>query len=150
MSAVVFGLIGLFAIGLSHADQASSVDLSQAKMAYEAQCSKCHGLLEREAQGPPEVLPGVRIASNDMRFAVALPYGPSLRGVYGRAAGTMPDFSYSQAFQRVLKDVVWHEDTLERWITDSQKWVPGTRMFYRQPDAMMRRRIIAYLKAHSP
>jgi cytochrome c2 len=150
MAAVVFGLIGLFAIGLSHAGPASSHDLTQARTAYEEQCSKCHGLVEREAQRPPEPLPGMRIASNDLRFAVALPYGPSLRGIYGRTAGTMPDFNYSQAFQRVLKDVVWNEGTLERWLTDTQKWVQGTRMFYRQPDAMIRRRIIAYLKAQSP
>jgi hypothetical protein len=93
VTAVVFGLMVLVASGLAHAGQASFVDLSQARTAYAAQCSKCHGRLEREAQGPPEVLPGVRIASNDMRFAIALPYGPSLRGVYGRAAGTRPDFS---------------------------------------------------------
>ncbi len=85
-----------------------------------------------------------------MRFAIALPYGPPLRGVYGRTAGTMPDFGYSQVFKRVLQDVIWNHDTLERWITDSQKWARGARMFYRQPNPEVRRHIIAYLKAHSP
>src|SRR5687767_11981466 len=99
MPAVVLGLIGLFAIGLGHAGQVTPIDLSQARMAYEEQCSKCHGLIERDTQGQPEALPGTRIASIDMHFAVALPYGPSLRGVYGRIAGTIPDFSYSQAFK---------------------------------------------------
>ncbi len=150
MSAIVFGLIGLLAIGLGHTAQAQSIDLAQAKTAYEEQCSKCHGLMEHDAQRQPERLPGTRIASNDMRFAVALPYGPSLRGIYGRTAGTIPDFSYSQVFKQVLQDVVWNTDTLERWMTDSQKWARGSRMFYRQPDAEIRRRIIAYLKTHSP
>jgi cytochrome c len=148
MTAIVFGLIGLWAMGLGHTAQA--IDLDRAKTAYEAQCSKCHGLIERETQGRPEALPGMQIASNDRRFVVALPYGPSLRGVYGRTAGTMPGFSYSQVFKEVLHDVVWQADTLERWITDSQKWARGARMYYRQPDAEIRRRIIAYLKAHSP
>ncbi len=148
MSAMMFVLIGLLAIGLGPTAQAQAIDLAQAQIAYEEQCSKCHGLLEQEAQGQP--FPGVRIASNDMRFAVALPFGPSLRGIYGRTAGTVPDFGYSKAFVRALQDVVWNGETLERWITDSQKWARGSRMFYRQPDAEIRRRILAYLKANSP
>jgi cytochrome c len=44
--------------------------------------------------------------------------------------------------------VVWNHDTLDRWITDSQAWVPGSRMFYQQPDAEIRRQIITYLEAN--
>ncbi|WP_089934879.1 c-type cytochrome [Candidatus Entotheonella palauensis] len=148
MIAIILGCIGLFVIGLGHTAQAQSIGLADAKTAYEEQCSKCHGLMEPETQGAER--PGIRIASNDMRFAVALPYGPPLRGVYGRTAGTVTDFNYSQVFKQVLQDVVWNGETLERWITDSQKWAKGTRMFYRQPDADIRRRVITYLKANSP
>ncbi len=150
MSALIVGLIGLLAIGLGHTAQAQSIDLAKAKTTYEEQCSKCHGLIEREAQGSPADQPRTLIASNDLRFAVALPYGPPLRGIFGRTAGTMPDFSYSQAFKQALQGVIWNAETLERWIADSQKWARGTRMFYRQPDAESRRQVIAYLKAHSP
>lgn len=154
MSAVILGLIGLLVSGFGPAAQSQSVDLATAAAAYEVQCSKCHGLIERDVQGQPGRHPRTQLAtslvSHDRRFVVALPYGPSLRGVYGRAAGTVADFSYSQAFKRALHDVVWDADTLERWITDSQKWAPGARMFYRQPDAAIRRQVIAYLKAHSP
>ncbi|ETW97341.1 MAG: hypothetical protein ETSY1_23045 [Candidatus Entotheonella factor] len=148
MRTLVVAVISLMVIGLGHLAQAQTMNLASAKAAYDEQCSKCHGLMEQEAQGA--VRPGIRIASNDMRFAVALPYGPPLRGVLGRTAGTLPDFNYSQAFKRALQDVVWTEDTLERWITDSQKWARGTRMFYRQPDAEIRRQVITYLRAHSP
>lgn len=151
MAAMIIGLIGLIVIGLGSGSKADaqSTDLASAKTAYEAQCSKCHGTLEREARRQ-DVPNGIRIASIDMRFAVALTYGPPLRGIYGRTAETMPNFAYSQAFKQALQGVTWNRDTLERWITDSQKWARGARMYYRQPDPGIRRQIIAYLKAHSP
>ena len=82
------------------------------------------------------------------RLAVAPPYGPSLRGVYGRQAGTVPGFAYSRAFKSILQGVVWDRGTLDVWIMDSQAWVPGSMMFYKQPDPDIRRKIIAYLEVH--
>jgi len=86
--------------------------------------------------------------ADDERLAVAPPYGPSLRGVYGRPAGSVPGFAYSRAFKSILQGVVWDGGTLDVWIMDSQAWVPGSMMFYKQPDPDIRRKIIAYLKAH--
>ena len=86
--------------------------------------------------------------TDDARVAVAPPYGPSLRGVYGRPAGTVPGFAYSRAFKNILQGVVWDRGTLDVWIMDSQAWVPGSMMFYKQPDADIRRKIIAYLEAN--
>lgn len=53
-------------------------------------------------------------------------FGPSLSGVYGRKAGTLPRFAYSDA----LKDsgIVWSEGTLRQWIKGNDEYVPGTRM----------------------
>jgi cytochrome c2 len=82
------------------------------------------------------------------RLAVAPPYGPSLRGVYGRQAGSVPGFAYSRAFKSILQGVVWDRGTLDVWIMDSQAWVPSSMMFYKQPDPDIRRKIIAYLEAH--
>jgi len=82
------------------------------------------------------------------RLAVAPPYGPPLRDVYGRQAGTVPGFAYSRAFKTILQGVVWDRGTLDVWIMDSQAWVPGSIMFYKQPDPDIRRKIIAYLEAH--
>ena len=79
------------------------------------------------------------------RLAIAPPYGPSLRGVYGRLAGTVADFLYSRDFRKTLEGVVWTRDTLDIWIKDSQAWVPGSMMFYEQPDPEVRRKIITYL-----
>jgi cytochrome c2 len=42
--------------------------------------------------------------------------------------------------------VVWDRSTLDVWIRDSQAWVPGSMMFYKQPDVDVRRKIITYLE----
>jgi cytochrome c len=59
----------------------------------------------------------------------------------------VPGFAYSRAFKKVLQGVVWDEQELDRWITDSQARVPGSLMFYAQPDPDIRRQIITYLQA---
>jgi cytochrome c2 len=87
-------------------------------------------------------------AADDHRVVVVPPFGPPLRGVVGRMAGSVEGFTYSQAFKRVLQGVTWNQETLERWITNSQAWVPGSMMFYEQPDPEIRRQIIAYLEAN--
>src|SRR5215468_4651174 len=88
------------------------------------------------------------LTAGDERLAVAPPYGPSLRGVYGRQAGSVPGFAYSRAFKSILQGVVWDRGTLDDWIMDSQAWVPGSMMFYKQPDPDIRHKIIAYLEAN--
>lgn len=54
------------------------------------------------------------------------PLGPSLAGVFGRRAGTVPGYRYSRA----LRDsgVLWNATTLDAWLADPKKFLPGTRM----------------------
>jgi len=87
-------------------------------------------------------------AAEAVRIAVAPPYGPNLRGVYGRPAGAVQGFVYSKAFLKSLQGMEWNDASLDVWITNPQKWVPGVYMFYKQPDAEVRRKIILYLKAN--
>ena len=87
-------------------------------------------------------------APHGERFAFAPPYGPNLRGVYGRRAGTVQGFTYSRAFLHALQGMVWNRSTLDVWLTSTQAWVPGVRMFYKQPDPEIRRKIIMYLQAN--
>jgi cytochrome c2 len=84
----------------------------------------------------------------DERSAFAPPYGPNLRGIYERPAGTVPGFPYSRAFLQTLHGMIWNDSTLDVWLTDTQAWVPGVRMFYAQSDPEIRRKIILYLKAN--
>jgi cytochrome c len=73
--------------------------------------------------------------------------GPMHRGVFGRKAGSVADFGYSPAVKN--SPVVWDEQTLERWLTNSQQVIPGTRMNFRVALPEDRADIIAYLKKES-
>jgi cytochrome c len=70
--------------------------------------------------------------------------GPKHRDVFGSKAGTVLDYHYSEALKS--SGMVWSEDTLDKWLTDSQVLVPGNKMFFRVPDAQARADIIAYLR----
>ncbi len=87
-------------------------------------------------------------AAEAVRIAFSPPYGPNLRGIYGRPAGTIQGFVYSSAFLKSLKGMEWNDASLDVWITNTQKWVPGVYMYYKQPDPEVRRKIILYLKAN--
>lgn len=94
-----------------------------------------------------DALPGASGVSSG-QIAFAPPFGPNLRGVYGRPAGTAKGYEYSGAFLKSLNGMEWNDAALDVWITNPQAWVPGVYMFYKQPDADIRRKIILYLKAN--
>jgi nitrite reductase (NO-forming) len=52
--------------------------------------------------------------------------GPSLAGVNGRKAGTAPNYEYSSAMKKA--DIVWNGQTLDQYLTDPGKMVPGNKM----------------------
>jgi cytochrome c len=52
--------------------------------------------------------------------------GPSLHGVVGRKAGSLPGFPFSQAMAN--SGIVWDEATLDRFIADPDAVVPGNGM----------------------
>ena len=71
--------------------------------------------------------------------------GPHHCGVIGRRAGSVPDFAYSGAMKN--SKLVWNEKTLDRFLVNPMKVVPGTSMTYAGvPDSTDRRDLIAYLK----
>jgi cytochrome c len=70
--------------------------------------------------------------------------GPKHRGVAGRHAGSVEDYSYSNALKN--SGLTWDEATLDRWLTNPSALVPGTKMFFKIDDAQARADIIAYLK----
>jgi len=71
--------------------------------------------------------------------------GPRHCGVFGRRAASVPGFDYSPAMRRAK--IVWNEKTLERFLTDPMKYVPGTAMvFSGVPDRKERADLIAWLK----
>jgi len=75
--------------------------------------------------------------------------GPNLYGVFGRKAGTAPDFNYSEAVKTA--GFVWDGDHLDHWLANPRTFLPGTKMsFAGLPDARDRIDLIAYLSlAHA-
>ena len=59
--------------------------------------------------------------------------GPRHRGVFGRKAGSLPDYQYSAALK--ASNIVWNETTLDQWLTNPQVLVSGSNIVlprYRQ------------------
>jgi nitrite reductase (NO-forming) len=52
--------------------------------------------------------------------------GPSLAGIMGRKAGSDPSYNYSPAMKQV--NIVWDAKTLDAYLSDPQKVVPGNKM----------------------
>jgi len=71
--------------------------------------------------------------------------GPRHCGLFGRRSGSLPGYAYSAAMKKY--GVVWNEETLDRFVENPLKTVPGTRMGYAGiKDAGERADLIAYLK----
>lgn len=70
--------------------------------------------------------------------------GPKHRSVFGRKAGSIADYSYSESLKQ--SGIVWDEANLDKWLTDPQAFIPGVKMFYHLSEAQDRADVIAYLK----
>jgi cytochrome c len=93
-------------------------DANRGETLYEA-CQDCHSL-----------------DKNDV--------GPRHRGVFGRKAASLPDYDYSDALKSA--NIVWNEETLDKWLTDPQAVAPGAKMFFHLDNPQDRADVIAYLK----
>ncbi len=75
--------------------------------------------------------------------------GPELNGVVGRKAGTAPDYNYSDANKG--SGITWDVATLQKYLTNPQAVVPGTKMaFPGLPREKDRDDVIAYLASFGP
>jgi cytochrome c len=70
--------------------------------------------------------------------------GPAHKKLFGRKAGSLPDYNYSPAVQ--ASTVVWDEKTLDKWLTNPQKFIPGQKMGFQVASPQDRADLIAYLK----
>jgi len=106
-------------IGAGFSSASSAADNQSRKALFEKRCGGCH-TFDRDMEGP------------------------RLRGVYGRTAGTVHSFQYSDALKK--SGIVWSEATLDAWLTDTEKLVPDNDMTFHVERPDERREIIAYLK----
>ena len=72
-------------------------------------------------------------------------YGQTLNlyGVVGRKVASVAGFEYSEDLQK--SGIVWTTSTLDRWLTDPEKTIPGQKMGYSVPEANDRADLIAWL-----
>lgn len=74
--------------------------------------------------------------------------GPNLYGVFGRKAGTLAGYSYSDAMKGANR--TWDAKTLNDYLTDPRKAVPGNKMGFMGVKAEAERtNLIAYLKVET-
>lgn len=102
----------------------SAGDLRNGKAKF-AQCAACHTI----TPGGPNLT------------------GPNLHGVFGRKAGSLPNYNYSAALKKA--DFTWDAAHLDRWLANPRTELPGNKMTFvglRDPNA--RRDVIAYLMVH--
>ena len=111
-------IVMLLALAAGPAAGAPVGDAGRGEQIYQA-CTDCHSLDE-----------------NDV--------GPRHRGVFRRKAGSLPDYAYSDALKNAK--IVWTEETLDKWLTDPQAFVPGVKMFFHLDDPQARADVIAFLR----
>jgi cytochrome c len=75
--------------------------------------------------------------------------GPSLVGVVGRPAAALADFEYSPALVEAgRKGLVWTEEALDRFLLDTEAFLPGSVMgFLALPNPADRRAVIDLIRA---
>jgi len=119
------GLLCLAGASTTMGQNAPIGDSTRGQQLFQSTCAICHS----PSLGPDNTL--------------IIKQGPTLLGIAGRKAGAGPHFNYTQS----LKDsgLVWDSATLDRFLTDPSKAVPGTTMPIPLPDAQFRADIIAYL-----
>ena len=93
-------------------------DAVYGKILYESRCNGCHSL--------------------DVNRV-----GPAHRGVFGRYAGDVQGYDYSDAIKN--SNVVWTTKNLDRWLNNPEALIPGQKIGYSMSDAKDRADVIAYL-----
>ena len=98
-------------------------DAAEGEKVFRRQCFVCH---TAEKGGPTK-------------------QGPNLFGVVGRKTGSVEGFRYTNANKSA--DITWSPETLDPYLTNPRKVIPGTNMaFAGLPKAEDRMNLIAYLQ----
>lgn len=70
--------------------------------------------------------------------------GPSLAGVFGRKSAQVAGYAYSPAMKSA--NLTWDETTLDNYLANPMKVVPGGKMPLGAPNPTQRKAVIDYLK----
>ena len=104
------------------ATTALAADPAAGEKISKAQCGICHA-----------------VAAGENRI------GPTLFGVVGRPAGSVPGFNYTADHKKL--GITWDAATLDKYLTDPRAMVPDTSMVYAGlKDDTERADLVAYLE----
>ena len=112
----------LYSVFLALACVAQSRPEQAGKQLFEKRCTGCHSLDADKV-------------------------GPRLRGVYGRTAGSVKTFKYSDAV--LSAHVTWDSMSLDKWLSDTESIIPDNDMSFRLSKSDERAAIIEYLRTLS-
>jgi len=124
--AALLGGIACLLLSISSASEEmapQNEDIASGQLLFNNICRTCHSIKE-----------------GDNRL------GPHMRGIIGRKAGSLPNYSYSSAMRDA--NFVWDEENLERFISNPDETVPGNNMkpYGGLASAESRGKLIAFLK----
>jgi hypothetical protein len=119
---LVTGLLGSANL---RAQNTAAGNAERGKAFFEASCAICHS----PALGPNNT--------------VVMKQGPSLVGVIGRPAGSLPLFNYTKALRQ--SGLTWNADALYRFLENPMVVVAGTTMPIPVADPNNRADVVAYL-----
>ena len=112
-------IAGLLLAGSATA--APAADPAAGQKIFKAQCGICHS-----------------VAAGQNRI------GPTLFGVVGRPAGSVPGFNYTADHKKL--GITWDAATLDKYLTNPRAMVPDTSMVYAGlKDDGERANLVAYL-----
>ena len=117
-------MIAALSLAFTIVTPAAAQDANAGRTVFQNQCALCHSAAPGDNGGAQ---------------------GPSLAGIIGRAAASNSQFSYTQAMRD--SHLRWDQKTLDRFLTDPTKVVPGSAMVISVPDATDRQNLIAYFTA---
>lgn len=79
-------------------------DAAAGKAIFASKCAACHNIAAGATGG----------------------FGPNLLGLFGRRAGSVAGYDYSNAMKK--SQVVWNAKSLDAFLADQEKVIPGTKM----------------------
>ena len=117
----LFGALALVGASLLNSPALAAGDAAAGKALFDAKCSLCHSPVEGQNK-----------------------IGPSLWGVVGRKAGTLPTYTYSDAMKNANR--TWTDATLDDYLVNPRQKIPGVKMIFPGlPQESDRQNVIAYL-----
>ena len=100
---------------------AAAPEVTRGEQLYVSRCGACHSIDDNGA-------------------------GPRHRGLFGRKAGSQPDFDYSAALR--ASGIVWTAAKLDQWLANPNALVPGNKMVVQLAnDPADRAAIIVFLRS---